>query len=244
MRNLKVVIEYDGTEFYGFQKMPSLPTVQGALEEMLTEIVQEPIKITGAGRTDTGVHAAGQVINFRTMGRIPASRLPVAMNSLPPFTIVARHAEEVPVSFHARRDAKSRIYRYAILNRQYPSVFLRRFSFYMPKALDADKMAKAAAVLVGSHDFSSFRAAGTEITTPIREVMRLEVARKGPMILITCEANGFLRSMVRNITGALLEAGLGKLDADGMRRILDARDRAAAPATAPAQGLCLMRVNY
>lgn len=244
MRNIKVVIEYDGTDFHGFQRLPNSPTIQGALEDKLSQITKESVRVIGAGRTDAGVHAAGQVINFMTDCRIPVNRVSIALNSLPPYTIVARNAEEMPLEFNSRRNAWSRVYRYTILNQEEPSAFLGRFSYRFPKSLNLGKMCEAAEVLVGTHDFSSFCAAGSEVVSPVRRIDRLEVVREGPLIQVICEANGFLRSMVRNIMGALLEAGQEKLNAEGMRKILQEKNRCAAPAKVPAQGLCLMKVNY
>ena len=151
MRNIKVVIEYDGTDFHGFQIMPDMPTIQAALEAKLSLITKEPIRVMGACRTDAGVHAVGQVINFKTCCQIPVNRVPLALNSLPPFSIMARSAEEMPEDFSARRDARSRVYRYTILNQEEPSVFLGRFSYRFPHSMNLGRMSEAAGILVGTH---------------------------------------------------------------------------------------------
>jgi tRNA pseudouridine38-40 synthase len=199
--------------------------------------------VTGAGRTDAGVHATGQVINFRTAGSIPTDRLAVAMNSLPPYSIVAREPREVPDTFHARFDATSRTYRYLVLDGE-PSPFLRRYTHRVAPLRDLDRLRDAAEHLIGRHDFSSFCAAGAEIAHKVRQVSRLRIKRSRRLVLVEVTADGFLHSMVRIIVGTLLEVAVGRLEPTDFRDILAARDRNAAGPTAPARGLFLTRVTY
>jgi len=247
MRNLKVIIEYDGTNYFGFQaqKNPYLPTIQDTLEELLSKLAKEPIQVTVAGRTDAGVHASGQVINFRTNWTIPVDRVVLAMNSGGlPRDIVAREAEEVPLDFHARFDAKEKIYCYNIYNSRIPSAFHQRYSHFVPQRLDINKMAVSSKYLLGTHDFSAFKATGSTVKNNIRTIYEAGVKADGPLITITLRGNGFLYNMVRIIAGTLIEVGRGKLQPDDLAEIIASRDRTLAGITAPAQGLCLERVIY
>ena len=244
MRNVKVVVEYDGTDYFGFQYQPNVPTIQGELERALAEILKEQVTVIGSGRTDAGVHAAGQVVNFRTEGSIPTDRVCAAMNSLLPRSIAALQAEEVDERFHARFSAKSRLYRYDILNRETRSALLGRFCLHVPKALDVDAMAEAGRCLAGVHDFSSFASADAEDESPVRNLMQFDVRRSGQRVILDFRANAFLRSMVRVIVGTLVEVGLGRRDAGEVKSILEAGDRRVAGKTAPPHGLCLTEVEY
>ena len=244
MRNVKVVVEYDGTDYFGFQYQPELPTVQAELERVLAKIVKEDVTVYGSGRTDAGVHAAGQVINFRTAGSVPVEKLCLAMNSLLPGSIAALDAAVVPDDFHARYSAKSRLYRYSILNRDTKSALLGRYCWHVRGSLDAEAMAEAAKPLVGAHDFSSFAAADRDEGSPVRDLIEVNVRRSGETVVIDLRANAFLRSMARVIVGTLVEVGLGWRPASEISDMLAARDRRAAGKTAPPQGLCLMQVEY
>ncbi|MCE5314791.1 MAG: tRNA pseudouridine(38-40) synthase TruA [Armatimonadota bacterium] len=244
MRNVKVVVEYDGTDYHGFQFQPGVPTIQGELERVLGKIVKERVTVYGSGRTDAGVHAAGQVINFRTRGSIPTSRLCVAMNSLLASGIAAVEATEVEGDFHARYSARSRLYRYDILNREMPSALAGRFCWHVNRALDVEAMSTAAECIVGVHDFSSFWCAKGDDHCPIRDMMSVDIRRCGEHVIIEMRANAFLRSMVRVIVGTLVDMGLGRLPGGVMGDILEARDRQAGGRTAPPQGLCLVEVEY
>jgi tRNA pseudouridine38-40 synthase len=243
-RNVRVTVQYDGTEYFGFQRQPGRRTVQGELEWALARIAEERVKVVGAGRTDAGVHALGQVISFRTGGSIPTDRIPVALNSLLPRDIVARDACEAPPEFHARFSARSRAYTYAILNDALPSALFGRFSWYLPCELDAGAMRRAGGCLVGVHDFTSFSASDAERQGGIREVTRLLVRRSGEFVTIELEANAFLHSMARIIVGTLVEVGQGRREAAGVSEILEAKDRRLAGRTAPARGLVLVEVTY
>ncbi len=244
MRNVMVVVQYDGTDYYGYQYQPEVPTIQGVLERVISRIVKERVTVYGSGRTDAGVHAAGQVINFRTAGSIPIDRMCVAMNSLLPPSIAAVEADEVDEYFHARYSARSRLYSYDILNREVPNALQSRFSWHIKRQLDVEAMQRSAQVLVGVHDFSSFACADRDDGSPMRDLEEIEVRRSGEHVFITLRANAFLRSMARITVGTLVEVGLQLRPDSDVKRILEAADRRMAGKTAPAHGLCLMDVEY
>ena len=244
MRNVMVVVGYDGTDYFGFQFQPGVPTIQRELERALSMIVKERVGIYGSGRTDTGVHAAGQVISFRTEGTIPIEKLCIAMNSLLPASIAAVEATEVEPSFHARYSAVSRLYAYDILNRAVPNALESRYSLHVRQSLDVRAMDESARSLLGIHDFSSFACADRDEGSPIRDLQEIAVNRVGEHVVITMRANAFLRSMARIIVGTLVEVGLGMRPGSDIERILGAADRRLAGKTAPAHGLCLMGVEY
>ncbi len=244
MRNVKVVVEYDGTDYFGFQYQPRVPTIQGELEKVLSKIVKEDVTVYGSGRTDAGVHALGQVINFRTNGTIPIDRLCIAMNSLLPKDISAKSAEEVDLDFHARYSAKSRLYRYSILNRELRSALSGRYNWHVNQPLDIEAMRIGARYLIGVNDFTSFSCASNEDKCNVREMMSVEIKRECEIVIIELRANAFLRSMVRVIVGTLVEVGLGRRPSHSIRDILEAKDRGGAGKTAPACGLCLVEVEY
>ncbi len=244
MRNVKVVVEYDGADYLGFQYQPGVPTIQRELERVLKKIVKERVTIYGSGRTDTGVHAAGQVINFRTNCGIPIDRVCIAMNTLLPRSIAAIEACDVENDFHARHSAKSRLYRYVILNRDTRSALMGRYCWCVSRPLDVELMNRSAQCLLGEHDFSAFEGSGSEIKTKVRNMMFVDVKRCGEQVIIELRANAFLRSMVRNIVGTLVDVGLGKRPVSQLEEILRSRDRCLAGRTAPPQGLCLVAVEY
>ncbi len=251
MRNLKLVIAYDGTDFYGWQRQPDLPTVQSLLEASVQKVIDEAVVIHGSGRTDAGVHASGQVANFKTSRRIPCSNLKVALNRALPPTVRVRRVEEAPEDFHARYSVRSKTYRYRILQAAVCPPFLWRFVCQDHRRLDAGSMSRAAAAVEGEHDFTSFAAAeedsdATAKGSKVRTVFSSKIHARPELRLLTFEirGSGFLHHMVRNIAGTLLEIGAGKRPAEDMVRILAARDRSQAGPTAPARGLCLVRVEY
>ncbi len=243
-RNIKLVLQYDGTAYHGFQRQPGLVTVQELLEKAIKAVTGEEVRVTGAGRTDAGVHARGQVVNFHTAATVPDERFPFALNSFLPPDVVVVAAQRVPTDFHARRSAKSKVYRYSVLNRLFPCPFLRRYAYHVPQGLNLPAMMEAAAYLVGRHDFASFRAAGGSARTTTRTLMALEWRKEGDLLHLRAEADGFLYHMVRAIVGTLLEVGRGKLEPEEVRRILEARNRDLAGPTAPPHGLCLEEVRY
>src|SRR5574340_369122 len=197
MRNLKVTLEYDGTDFRGFQRQPRLRTVQGVLEERFARMLREPVKVVGAGRTDAGVHAVGQVANFTTTRPVPIERMAEALNGALPPDVKVVGCEEVGADFHARRSARSRRYAYTVIERDRPSPLLGRYALLSPPGLSVERMAEAAAGLVGRHDFRAFQAAGSETKTTERRLLRLDCLRQADRITITAEAESFLYQMVR-----------------------------------------------
>lgn len=245
VRNLKLVVEYDGTGYCGFQRQKDLPTIQATLEAAIETITKTYSHVTASGRTDAGVHALGQVVNFKTRARIPVDKFVLALNSVLPEDIRVRSAEEVPWRFHARYDACWKTYEYSIDTRPVPSVFTRNFAYHLSIPLNLEEMKTAAKFLVGAHDFSSFASSGGSAKTFTRNVRSLEITTcDDPILRIQIEADGFLYNMVRTIVGTLLQVGLGKIHAKDVLRIRDARDRRLAGPTAPACGLCLIKVDY
>ena len=257
MRNIKLVLEYDGTNYHGWQTQPNLPTIQGTIEETLAKLTKTPIQIIGAGRTDTGVHAEGQVANFHTDSQIPIVAFQKGLNAILPRDIVVCSATEVPSEFHARFSATRRRYRYTILNREYPSALLRHTGYCFPTKIDVSRTNDLCEILVGKHDFSSFRKVGSDRRNPVCEIYEAYWWQKESYVYFEIEADAFLRGMVRAITGTLLALNskfwkpascvknMKCQDAEmELRRILDAKDRAAAGMSAPAHGLSLTEVKY
>jgi len=245
MRNIKLLIEYDGTNYKGWQVQPEGLTVQGIIEEKLGLITGEAVHLIGSGRTDSGVHALGQVASFKTRSQLDVRSIQRALNSLLPPDIVIQKVEEVEEGFHARKQSKSKVYEYRILNRNIRSAFHREYAWHIPQTLDLEEMRKATRMLIGEHDFSSFRSVGSPTRTAIRRVTRAEW-RKGRegFIRFEIEANGFLKQMVRALVGTLVETGKGKIDSEEFRKILNSKDRKKAGPTAPAHGLFLKEVKY
>jgi tRNA pseudouridine38-40 synthase len=245
MRNIKLLIEYDGTHYHGWQVQPNALTVQEVIEKKIEVMTQERVRLTASGRTDAGVHALGQVANFRTASSVPVEGFRRGLNSLLPSDIIVKSAEEVDLQFHAQYGAKRKTYRYVILNSEVPSALCRNYCWHLPLPLDLGAMQEACGVLPGRHDFSSFQGADADTEDPVREVYRAEwaVEEKG-FLHFVIEADGFLKHMVRNIVGTLAEVGRGKISAGDFAKILDARDRRQAGVTAPARGLFLVEVKY
>jgi tRNA pseudouridine38-40 synthase len=245
MRNIKLLIEYDGTNYQGWQVQPKGPTIQGILEEKLGLLTGQPVQLFGSGRTDSGVHALGQVAHFKTQSQMDIRTIQRALNSLLPPDIVIQKVEEVGEGFHARKHSKSKIYEYRILNRNLRSAFQRGYAWHIPQKLDLTEMKKATQVLVGEHDFSAFRTVGSPTRTTVRRVIRAEWKRgRYGLIRFEIEANGFLKQMVRSIIGTLVEIGKGRIKAEDLRKILNSKERKGAGPTAPARGLFLKEVKY
>jgi tRNA pseudouridine38-40 synthase len=253
MRNIRLTIAYDGTDFHGWQRQPQASTIQEELETRIAKITGAAVTLYASGRTDAGVHAAGQVANFTTSCPIPCPGLLKALNDILPVAIRVRKAEEVPAAFHARYSAKAKTYRYRILWAAICPPFLARYVYHHPYPLDVRRMARAARLLEGEHDFTSFagrdparKEKGPREDSNVRQVFhsRIVVQKKLQMIVYEICGSGFLRHMVRNIVGTLLEVGSGKLSPEDIPRILEARDRGKAGATAPASGLWLVKVEY
>ena len=245
MRNIKLLIEYDGTNYQGWQVQPKGPTIQGILEEKLGLLTGQPVQLFGSGRTDSGVHALGQVAHFKTQSQMDIRTIQRALNSLLPRDIVIQEVEEVDEGFHARKHSKSKIYEYRILNRNLRSVFHRGYVWYIPQKLNLTEMKKATQSLIGEHDFSAFRTVGSPTRTTVRRVIRAEWKRgRDGLIRFEIEANGFLKQMVRALVGTIVEVGRGKIDSEEFQRILDSKNRREAGPTAPAHGLFLKEVKY
>ena len=240
----KLVLEYDGTGYRGWQVQPAARTVQGEVEAALSRLLNMPTRVRVGGRTDAGVHARGQVASFRTPRPLDSARFRHSLNCVLPADVSVSDVAEVPEAFDPRSDARSRVYRYRIWNRPYPSALHARFAWHVPRALDRAAMHEAAALLVGEHDFSSFQGADSVERTPWRIVLRSEVARDEGFLIYDVEARSFARHMVRNIVGTLVDVGRGALSLDEFSRIFAARDRSRAGATAPPQGLFLVAVRY
>ena len=248
MRTLKLIVEYDGTDFCGYQRQgQGVRTVQSVLEEALAQLTRETVTVYAAGRTDTGVHALGQVVSFQTNGSIPTERLAIALNSvLPPDTAIVS-ATEMPDGFHARFSAKSRTYGYFVWTRRTRSAIWGRYSTHLRRPVDLPRMREAARTLIGAHDFAAYaKAGGDPGPTTVRDLQRIAIRRRSDSsVFIVVRANAFLRSMVRNIVGVLLEVGMGDLPITAPAEILATTDRSRNPVPpALPQGLCLLRVKY
>ncbi len=244
MRNLRLTLSYDGTDFHGWQSQPGLRTVQETLADAIFALTRERVVPNASGRTDTGVHAVGQVVNFGTESTLAADVILRALNSYLPEDVVVRAADDVPPQFDANRDAKRKLYRYVIHDAEVPNLFMRRYCCYTKRRLDAAAMARAAAPLRGRHDFHSFESEWPNRASSVRTITHLAVNRFGDWIWIDVEADGFLYNMVRAIAGTLMNVGRGYWPESQVAAILNAEDRTQAGPTAPAQGLFLMRVNY
>ena len=250
MRNIRLALAYDGTDFHGWQRQSAAPTVQGCLEDAIQRLTGASAPVCGSGRTDAGVHALHQVVNFHTASSIPCPNLVTALNDLLPPSVRVKAAEEAVPAFHARYAVRSKTYRYRILQTPVCSPFVGRFVYHHPYPLDGGRMAQAARLLEGEHDFTSFAASDgqndEDTKSMVRVIFQSRLLWRPRSLLLVYEvtANGFLHHMVRNIVGTLLEVGRGKLAPPDVLRILAARDRTQAGPTAPAQGLCLLKVDY
>ena len=244
MRNIRIDICYDGTRYRGWQRLAGVEnTIQGKLEQTLTRILGEPIEISGSGRTDAGAHAMGQVANFHCNSRMNTDEILSQLRRYLPEDIGIYSCREAGERFHARLNAKSKTYRYRIWNSQSPCVFQRRFVSVLPQPLDMAAMEKAAAHLLGEHDFSAFCAAKSKKESTVRRVDRIKIYREGEEIRFDVTGNGFLYNMVRILVGTLVEVGLHQREADSIPALFGA-DRANAGMLMEAQGLCLMEVTY
>lgn len=246
MRNIKLIIEYDGTNYSGWQIQENGPSIQGALEKTLFDITGEKIRIFGAGRTDKGVHATGQVASFTTASSIPPERFIYALNGLLPGDIVIKDSREVPLDFHARHSAIAKRYSYHINNSKFPSALLRNYAYHVKycERLDIDRVEKAAEAFLGTYDFSGFMATGSVFASTVRTIYEISIETEKDMIRFIYKGSGFLYNMVRIITGTLLYAGIGKIDPNDIKDIIMSKDRDRAGITAPACGLYLEEVYY
>ncbi|HOP73560.1 MAG TPA: tRNA pseudouridine(38-40) synthase TruA [Bacillota bacterium] len=244
-RNIKMVVAYEGTHYAGFQRQAGgVKTIQGALEEAIAQITGSMPNVIGAGRTDAGVHALGQVVHFHSETRLKEGQLLNALNAVLPRDIVICEVSEVPAEFHSRYSALSKTYSYRIWNDPVRPVFHREWLYHYKYPLDTAVMREAASFIVGQHDFKSFQASGSSVKTTVRTVHFCELMSEGPEITIRINADGFLYHMVRNIVGTLILVGTGRMSLAGFKAVLAACDRNAAGPTAPASGLCLEEVFY
>lgn len=243
-RRLKLLLEYSGTRYHGWQFQPQAVTVQGTLEACLARLTNGPVRLHAAGRTDAGVHALGQVVHFDTTARIALPALLRGANSLLPDDIVVRQAEEVPGDFHARYSARRKTYVYIVRNHSIPSALRAPYAWHVPQTLALPAMRSAARVLLGRHDFSAFRAASCTVRNPWRHLFCLRILRHAERLVFVLNADGFLQHMARTIVGTLVAMGRGQLPADAMATILQSGQRPYAGPTAPAHGLFLVRVVY
>ncbi|HVF11261.1 MAG TPA: tRNA pseudouridine(38-40) synthase TruA [Abditibacteriaceae bacterium] len=249
MRYIACIVAYDGTEYAGFQRQQNGRSVQGELERALEVVLKHSAPIVMAGRTDRGVHATGQYCRFATTNPIPAERVPLALNRVLDQAVRVLSAREVSESFHPRYSARSRIYRYTIDNGPIINPLLRRVAGHVMQKLDVTAMREAAPVFLGEQDFKAWQSAGSPAGSTVRTVKRLTVQRRravfgSALIEIEIEADAFLYQMVRNIVGALIKVGEGRLTADGIKQLTAGRDRTQCPPPAPPQGLSLVQVKY
>jgi len=244
MQRIKCIISYDGSLFSGYQVQVDKRTVQGEIEAVLTKMHKTAVKVIASGRTDAGVHAYGQVIHFDTTLDIPAARWVQALNAMLPHDISVLSAEYAEPSFHARYDAKGKKYRYVIDLRKIRDPLKRNYSFHYPHDINVERIEKAIPYIVGTHDFSSFCAANTDVLDKVRTIYSIQCLLEGNQLTLTYSGNGFLYNMVRILTGTLVEIGNGKRKPEEMKDIISAMDRGAAGKTAPAQGLYLQEVYY
>jgi len=245
MRNIKLEIEYDGSNYVGWQIQNRPQTIQETIEKVLRKILQEKIQLIASGRTDSGVHAISQVANFKTNSQISPERLQLALNGNLPQDIVITKIEDVALRFNSRFSAKSKVYRYTILNRKYHSPLLRNTVYFYHHPLNVNLMRQEAKCLLGKHDFKSFCASGSKVKGTVRTIKKLAIKKSiSGLIIIDIEADGFLYNMVRNIIGTLIIIGRGKFLKGSMQKILASRNRNLAGPTAAACGLALLKVHY
>ena len=239
-----LIIEYEGSAYHGWQMQTSSVTVQEVLEKALSRILNTPTTVLSSGRTDAGVHAEGMPAHFVTESKMKPNELQLGLNSLLPHDITIREVRKVPMAFSARGSVKCKLYRYTILNRDYPSALNFRRSWFIPHELDIPAMRRAAKYLQGRHDFTSFRAGNCNAKSPIRTMDRVEIIKENGFLIFEFEGKGFLKHMVRNFVGTLVYVGKKKIPARQVKTILETRNRKVAGPTAPSHGLCLIRVEY
>ena len=245
MRNIKLVLEYDGRGFNGWQKQPNKLNIQGEIENAIFQITGEKVDLIASGRTDAGVHSLGQTANFKTNSNIPIEKMAIAINSKLKRSIRIQNAEEVEERFHSRYSVKSKRYRYTINNSEFGSAIYRDMEYHFPIKLDIDKMKKAAKYFEGEHDFKAFKASGTSSKSSVRKIYKAEVIKaENNRIYIELTGNGFLYNMVRIIAGTLVYVGTGKILPEEIPEIIEAGERIRAGKTLPPNGLCLMEVIY
>lgn len=244
MRNIKLTIEYDGTNYAGWQRQNNIVTIQQRVEEAIENITNNFSEVIGSSRTDAGVHAKGFVCNFLTESKIPAPKFKKALNSFLPEDIVIVKSEEVDISFHSRFHSIGKKYVYTILTGEQRPAIGRNYAYYFHRQLDIEKMKSACKYFLGMHDFSAFKNSGSSVKTSVRTIKELNVIEDGNFIKFSVTGDGFLYNMVRIIVGTLLEVGLGRFKPEYIEDILKSKDRSKAGKSAPANGLCLEEVYY
>ena len=244
MRNIKIIIEYDGKDWSGWQKQPNKLNIQGEIERAIEEITGEKVQLIASGRTDAGVHALAQVANFKIEKDIPVEKIPYALNSKLKKSIRIKSAEEVDEKFHSRYTCKRKTYKYIINNSLQGTAIYRNLQYHFPEKLDEEKMNKGIKYLIGEHDFKSFKASGTSSKSSVRIIYDANVKREGEIVTIELTGNGFLYNMVRIIAGTLVDVGIGKIKPEDVKTILEAKDRLKAGKTLPPTGLYLVDVKY
>lgn len=246
MKNIKLLVEYDGTNYSGWQKQPSsnIRTIQGTVEKCLNKITGEKVEVIGCSRTDAGVHAKGFVANFNIDSKIPGDKFKYVINRLLPEDIIIKDSQEVDVNFHARYSCIGKRYIYNILNKEWPSPIVRNYTYHFRNKLDVESMNKAAQYLIGKHDFTSFKSSGSSVKTSVRTIVDAKLYSVEDLVVFSILGDGFLYNMVRIIVGTLIEVGIGKKKPEDIITILEAKDRRKAGVAAPARGLCLDKVFY
>lgn len=244
MRNIKLLIEYDGTNYFGWQKQPNKITVQETITKVIEEVTKEKIELIGSSRTDSGVHARGFVANFKTNSKIPSEKFREALNVKLPMDIVIVKSEEVESDFHSRYSAKGKTYSYTIYNDDRPLAIGRQYVLHKKDRLNIDDMKTACKYIIGTQDFSSFKSSGSSTKTSVRTVSKLYIEEKEKFITVYITGDGFLYNMVRIIVGTLLEVGKGKIKPEEIKNIISQRDRTKSGPCVPANGLILENVYY
>lgn len=244
MRNIKLTIEYDGKDFNGWQKQPNKLNIQGEIEKAIYEITGEEVELNASGRTDAGVHAIGQVANFKIKSRIEIGKIAYAINSKLKKSIRIKKAEEESLDFHSRYKCKEKTYRYIINNSEQGTAIYRGLEYHVSQRLEIDKMKEAIKYFIGEHDFKGFKASGTSSKSSVRKIYKAEVKKEGERVIIELTGNGFLYNMVRIISGTILDVGLGKIKPEEIPEIIESQKRERAGKTLPAQGLYLVEVKY
>ena len=245
MKNIKITIEYDGKDFNGWQKQPDKLNIQGTIEQAIETITGEKVELNASGRTDAGVHAIGQVANFKTNYELPIEKWPLALNANLKKSIVIKSAEEVEERFHSRLTCKKKTYRYIINNSKYGTAIYRNLETHIPQKLNVEKMKNAVKYFEGEHDFKAFKASGTSSKSSVRTIYKAEVIEMpDERIYIELTGSGFLYNMVRIISGTLVEVGLGKIKPEAIPEIIESKQREQAGKTLPPNGLYLVKVEY
>ena len=244
MRNIKLKIEYDGKDFNGWQKQPNKLNIQGEIERAIKDITGEEVELIASGRTDAGVHALGQVANFKTNSNIPVEKIPIALNTKLKRSVRILDAEEVEERFHSRYNCKRKTYRYIINNSKNGTAIYRNLEYNFSEKLDVEKMEEASKYFIGEHDFKGFKASGTSSKSSVRIIYEAKVYKQNEKVIIEVTGNGFLYNMVRIISGTLLDVGIGKILPEEMNDIIKSGDRTKAGKTLPPNGLYLVKVEY